>query len=80
MPCPCLKLSHCLRQAYSRNLLHIQLDTHPEAAGALSLAAVGGGDGVVTLVGDGAAEVEAKVILEREGEESGVTFGASDLH
>ena len=37
---------------------------HPEAAGALALAAVGGGDGVVPGVGDGAAEVEAKVVLE----------------
>ena len=69
-----------MRKAHSRNLLHIQIDTHPEAAGALSLAAVGSGDGVVTLVGDGAAEVEAKVILEREGEESGVTFGTSEFH
>ena len=33
-------------------------------AGALSLAAVRGGDGVVGAVGDGAAEVEAEAVLE----------------
>ena len=33
-------------------------------AGALSLAAVRGGDGVVGAVGDGAAEVEAEPVLE----------------
>ena len=33
-------------------------------AGALSLAAVRGGDGVVGAVGDGPAEVEAEAVLE----------------
>ena len=42
----------------------IDTPTYPEAAGALSLTAMGGGDGEVPSVGDGAAEVEAKVVLE----------------
>ena len=39
-------------------------DLHLDFAGALSLAAVRGGDGVVGAVGDGAAEVEAEPVLE----------------
>ena len=53
--------------------------TYPEAAGALSLTAMGGGDRVVPGVGDGAAEVEAKVVLEGVKRWASVIIGQCDF-